>query len=228
MESIWNSPHGFHGQFPWIPSGMGLHSKKLPSPLWIPWTGFHGIHLESTWNPPGIRMESTWNRYLELIKWNLIYIYIIAYINYNTNTVIKHIYEGVKGVGEGERDSPGGGGGLRSPGMAFERRGAFVQRGWAFARQMGMVWGRYPPRRCCRCPCLFVATAAAVAVIPPCRHCRYPPLLPLSLSPRHCCCVPAAAIIVHPRVLMRVGGPWYAGSGLTWRLWQRPHSRCGC
>jgi hypothetical protein len=54
MESIWNSPHGFHGQFPWIPYGMGLHSKKLPSPLWIPWTGFHGFHLESTWNPHGI------------------------------------------------------------------------------------------------------------------------------------------------------------------------------
>ena len=78
MESIWNGMEWYgivHGiiwnspwNSPWIPYGMGLYQKISPSPIWN-LCSFHGLH-----GP--FHLDSIWNRYLELAKFNLIYIYI--------------------------------------------------------------------------------------------------------------------------------------------------------
>jgi hypothetical protein len=169
MECLWNpygtvhmdsmdSFHGFHLEWDFIVKNYQV--------LY----GFHGLDS----------MESTWNRYLELIKWNLIYIYIIAYINYNTNTVIKHIYEGVKGVGEGERDSPGGGGGVTKPRDGFRTTGGPSYNGG----------GRLRDRRGWYGGVILLAAAAVVRVV----LSPLPP--PLPLSP------PAAVVVIPPPLLL--------------------------
>jgi hypothetical protein len=55
---------------------------------------------------------------------------------------------------------------------------------------------RYPP------PLLLLPPAAVVTL------CRRP-------------CVPATAIVAHPWVLMRMGGPWHAGRGSAFRGWAK-------
>ena len=61
LDSTWNDefhdhsiiiPHGIHDDY-------GIRKQLRPQPMLIPWTphgipdGFHGFHMDSTWNNPG-------------------------------------------------------------------------------------------------------------------------------------------------------------------------------